>query len=237
MEEIDILLEDIACDAIAKQLIQTKVKAFAALSEDLPVYIIQELSSGDNAVVYMSPKGLQSLGISLDELRKMGAAYHSLFFNPEDAVNYLASWNAFIADYSNTGAWFTFFQQVKLLNSEKPVWFLSASTVIDYEEELPQFCITLALRIHQYMPIVPKLERLLSEHTFLKQNLDLYTTLTKREREMLHLMALGMSPKEISEQVIISEKTVRTHRRNIKRKLHIKKEVDLIYFTQAFNLV
>lgn len=54
---------------------------------------------------------------------------------------------------------------------------------------------------------------------------------------MLRLMALGMTPKEISQQLITSEKTVRTHRRNIKRKLHVKKEVDLVYFAQAFNLV
>ncbi|MBL7706286.1 MAG: response regulator transcription factor [Taibaiella sp.] len=87
------------------------------------------------------------------------------------------------------------------------------------------------------MPIVPKLERLVSEHTFLKENLDLYTTLTKRERELLRLMALGMTPKEIAAQLTTSEKTVRTHRRNIKRKLQIKKEVNLVYFAQAFNLV
>lgn len=54
---------------------------------------------------------------------------------------------------------------------------------------------------------------------------------------MLYLMALGMTPKEISVQLITSEKTVRTHRRNIKRKLRVKKEIDLVYFAQAFNLV
>jgi Response regulator containing a CheY-like receiver domain and an HTH DNA-binding domain len=114
--------------------------------------------------------------------------------------------------------------------------FCSASTVIAYDEQthLPLYSLTLALRMHQHMPIIPKLERLVSENAFLKANLDLYITLTKREKEMLRLMALGMTPKEISEQVITSEKTVRTHRRNIKRKLHIKKEVDLVYFAQAF---
>lgn len=72
---------------------------------------------------------------------------------------------------------------------------------------------------------------------FLKENINLYITLTKSEREMLRLMAIGMTPKEISAQLFSSEKTVRTHRRNIKRKLHVKKEVDLVYFAQAFNLV
>lgn len=239
MEVIYILPEDFTCNASTKKLIETKVKAFATLSEDLPVYIIHELSSGSNSVIYMSPKGLESLGVSLEAVRNMGAEYYALFFNPEDAVNYLASWNKFIADYKNKGVWFTYFQQVNIRNAGKPIWFLSASTVIDYDAATrsPLFSLTLALRIHQYMPIVPKLERLVSENTFLKNNLERYTTLTKREREMLRLMALGMTPKEISGQLITAEETVRTHRRNIKRKLQVKKEVDLVYFAQAFNLV
>lgn len=239
MDVIDILPENFVGDVATKQLIEAKVKAFAMLSEDLPVYIIHELSSGNNGVVYMSPKGLESLGISLEAVRNMGAEYYALFFNPEDTVNYLANWNRFIADPGNKGVWFTFFQQVNIRNTVKAVWFLSASTIIAYDEltHLPLCSLTLALKMHQYMPIVPKLERLVSEHTFLKENLDLYTTLTKRERELLRLMALGMTPKEIAAQLTTSEKTVRTHRRNIKRKLQIKKEVNLVYFAQAFNLV
>lgn len=239
MCRIDILSENLAVNATTKQLIEAKIKAFAALSEDLPVYIIHELSTGTNSVVYMSPKGLESLGVSLEAVRKMGAKYYALFFNPEDAVNYLANWNKFIADPGNKGVWFTYFQQVNIRNTVKPVWFLSASTVIAYDEQthLPLYSLTLALRIHQHMPIIPKLERLVNENTFLKENVDRYTTLTKRERELLRLMALGMTPREISEQLITSEKTVRTHRRNIKRKLGVKKEVDLVYFAQAFNLV
>lgn len=239
MDEIDILPKDFVGNATIRQLIEAKVKAFAELAEDLPVYIIHELSSGNNGVVYMSPKGLESLGISLEAVRNMGAEYYALFFNPEDAINYLANWNRFIADPGNKGVWFTFFQQVNIRNCEIPVWFLSASTVIAYDTKnhLPLFSLTLALRMHQHMPIIPKLERLVSEHTFLKDNLDLYTTLTKKERELLRLMALGRTPKEIAEQLSNSEKTVRTHRRNIKRKLQVKKEVDLVYFAQAFNLV
>lgn len=239
MDLNDILPPEIDCDAATKALILRKVKAFATLSDDLPVYIIHELGSGTNSVVYMSPRGLEELGISLEEIRKIGAEYYSLFFNSEDAVNYLASWNDFSSDPANRGFWFTFFQQVNIAGMEQAVWFLSASTVIAYDEQklLPLFSLTLALRIHQYMPIVPKLERMVSENNFLKANLDLYTTLTRREKEILKLMVTGMSPKEIAEGLISSEKTVRTHRRNIKRKLRIKKEVDLVYFAQAFNLV
>jgi hypothetical protein len=72
MAENCILTEDFTCSEITKQLIEAKIKAFAMLSEDLPVYIIHELSSGNNGVVYMSPKGLEGLGISLEALRKIG---------------------------------------------------------------------------------------------------------------------------------------------------------------------
>lgn len=37
-----------------KELIETKVRHFEVLAEDLPVYIIHELSSGKNTVVYVA---------------------------------------------------------------------------------------------------------------------------------------------------------------------------------------
>ncbi len=240
MDFSEIIPSEIACKPSVKKLILAKVKAFAALSEDLPVFIIHELKSdGNNSVVYMSPKGLEGLGVTLEAVRAMGSKYYDLFFNPNDVVDYLSKWSEFANDYNNKGVWFTFFQQVKIIGSEKPIWFVSASTVIAYDDinNAPLFSITLSLRIHQYMPIVPKLERLVSENTFLKENVNLFSQLTRKEKEILHLMALGMTPKEIAEQFNSTEKTVRTHRRNIKRKLQIKKEVDLIYFAQAFNLV
>lgn len=222
-----------------KELIETKVRHFEVLAEDLPIYIIHELSSGKNTVVYMSPKGLEALSMTLDEIRAMGERYYNVFFNQDDAVDYLAKWTVFAADYTNKGAWFTFFQQVRIKDSEQPVWFLSASTVIAYDpvQQTPLFSITLALRIHQYLPIVPKLERLIGENKFLKDNLGLFTLLTKREKEILCLMAQGIGQKIIAGNLFTSEKTVRTHRRNIKRKLGIRNEVDLLRFAQAFNIV
>lgn len=55
---------------------------------------------------------------------------------------------------------------------------------------------------------------------------------------MLHLMAPGRTPKEISAQLITSEETVHTHIGVISNtNYRSKKEVDLVYFAQAFNLV
>jgi DNA-binding NarL/FixJ family response regulator len=46
--------------------------------------------------------------------------------------------------------------------------------------------------------------------------------LTRREREMLELLARGYRYKEIADQLFISFETVRTHIHNIYEKLHVQ---------------
>ena len=45
--------------------------------------------------------------------------------------------------------------------------------------------------------------------------------LTERELEVLRLISLGKSNKDISEELVLSEKTVKTHVSNILQKLHL----------------
>ncbi|OCK50609.1 helix-turn-helix transcriptional regulator [Chryseobacterium sp. CBo1] len=58
--------------------------------------------------------------------------------------------------------------------------------------------------------------------------------LTKRETEVLSLIAKGYSGKEISVMLILSEHTVRTHRRNILHKTQCRNSKELV--KKAFDL-
>lgn len=51
--------------------------------------------------------------------------------------------------------------------------------------------------------------------------------LTERERELLKLVAVGQTNREIAEQLHISENTVKNHLRNIMQKLHVANRVQL----------
>lgn len=54
-----------------------------------------------------------------------------------------------------------------------------------------------------------------------KHREDMFRELTIREKEVLKLIALGMSNKEIANQLFIAEKTVKTHVSNILSKLEL----------------
>jgi DNA-binding NarL/FixJ family response regulator len=54
--------------------------------------------------------------------------------------------------------------------------------------------------------------------------------LSQRELEVLKLVAEGKSSKEIAEHLFISVTTVHNHRANIKKKLNVRKNIDLLKY-------
>lgn len=61
--------------------------------------------------------------------------------------------------------------------------------------------------------------------------------LTKREREILGLIAQGLTDKEIAEKVFLSPLTATTHRKNILSKLGLKNKVELTRFAMEHKLI
>ncbi len=58
----------------------------------------------------------------------------------------------------------------------------------------------------------------------------LLTSLTKREIQVLKLVAQQYSTREIAEEFHISESTVETHRKNLMKKVKVKNSVGLAIF-------
>jgi DNA-binding NarL/FixJ family response regulator len=61
--------------------------------------------------------------------------------------------------------------------------------------------------------------------------------LTKREKEILGLIAQGLTDKEIAEKVFLSPLTATTHRKNILSKLGLKNKVELTRFALENKLI
>jgi DNA-binding NarL/FixJ family response regulator len=64
-------------------------------------------------------------------------------------------------------------------------------------------------------------------HTF-EDSFTQQLRLTKREKEIISLIAIGKTSKEIAEALFVAELTIKTHRKNIGKKLGTKNVADLI---------
>lgn len=64
-----------------------------------------------------------------------------------------------------------------------------------------------------------------------------YSLLSAREREVLHLIAEGLSAKEIAAELEISTKTVEAHRTSLMRKLGVRKATELVRYALRHGLI
>ena len=64
-----------------------------------------------------------------------------------------------------------------------------------------------------------------------------YATLTRREKQVMCLLAEGLAPQEVAEKLCISRKTVENHRSNIFGKLDLHSTVELVRYAAKFGLI
>src|SRR5688500_6281805 len=94
-----------------QQRIQATIDKIAAVADLLPGVIIIH-DNTQLSVLYMSKRGTDILGISLEELIAMKAEYHEKFFNPEEASIYVPKIISLL-ERNNPDEWISFFQQVR----------------------------------------------------------------------------------------------------------------------------
>lgn len=82
-----------------------------------------------------------------------------------------------------------------------------------------------------------KLGRIQKQQSFHEEHKDKFESLTKREREILVLLAKGSNNPQIAQELFISRNTVEQHRKNLNRKLGIGSFTDIISYALAFDLI
>lgn len=82
-----------------------------------------------------------------------------------------------------------------------------------------------------------KLKRIQRQENFKLSNRLKFESLTKREVEVVYLLAKDHNNPQIAETLCISRHTVEQHRKNINRKLGINSYFQLFQYALAFNLI
>jgi DNA-binding CsgD family transcriptional regulator len=213
-----------------------KIAQIQATENDIPGVIIVHNLPNDS-IVYLSERGRKELSVTLDEIRLPHFDYHNRFFNPEDVPNYAPKILAMIQRNADDEM-VTFFQQVRVNKNAPWKWHSSSTKILLRDKEnKPLLAITIAVPIDAEHFFTPKIERLVEENIFLRNNQQAFASLSKREKEVLRHLALGRNARETADLLFISDATVKTHRKNIRSKLGADSAFDLVRFAQAFNLI
>lgn len=219
-----------------EERIRQKIDGIAAVADELPGVLLIHNLRKQMAVEYMSPRGVQHLGVSLQQLREMGAEYYNTFFNPEDVKDYVPKVIAFIEE--NNDGIVSFFQQVRARKGDPWTWHFSTTKIFMRDGAgAPVLTITMAYPIDPLHHVTTKVARLLDENNFLRKHYHRFSKLSGREQEVLKLMSLGLSASETAAELCISVTTVETHRRNIKQKLDTNSFFELTQYARAFDLI
>jgi len=217
-------------------LIQSKIEEVQKYEDDIPGVIIV-FRGNDFSVEYMSKRGREILKVTNEELQALGTSYHTHFFNAEESAEYAPKLIEFLRRNKNDEI-ISLFQQVRPSPKYDFSWYMTGLKVILRDTQgIPLLLIAVAIPVDAMHELAQKAQRVLDENNYLKRNQHLFQSLTKREMELLKLFAKGTTNETIAKQLFLSEETVATHRKNIKRKLNCKTSYDCTYFAQAFNLI
>ncbi|WP_163651840.1 response regulator transcription factor [Listeria sp. PSOL-1] len=91
--------------------------------------------------------------------------------------------------------------------------------------------------IYIHPKVAPALVREFILKNEVEEKVDSYQLLSRREQEILPLIALGYRNKEIAEKLFISVKTVEAHKTNIMNKLGFEKRTDIVHYAIKKNLI
>lgn len=213
--------------------IDKAIADIALIADDLPgVVVIHNVLK--SSVEWISKKGLIEFGITLEEI--VDKDLEELFIPDHGLSHSLKMFDRL--QRNNDDEALTFFQQVRFSEKQDWTWYLSSIRIFRRDKQgCPFLTITMSFPIHAMDHMTAKASRLMEEHNFLHSNAQKFALLSKRECEILRLMALGKSALDTSDELCIAKFTVDTHRKNIKRKLETGSYYELCQYARAFDLI
>ncbi len=233
--------EETRLDLSAKLLLieqkQKKEKnSIEEMGDLFPVGVLINSKQGEN--LYMNKISEEILGYTAEETREMGEKYVQIIqYDKIEANRILQQINAFFQRNDET-AFLNCFQRLTPSYKKSYDWmYISSRLIKDHKEDTATKRLLVACPVNQMGEMNKKVNRVLEENAYMKKNFKRYAALTKREKEILSLVARGYESKEIAKMLFISRYTVEQHRKNLNAKLEPSSYAELIKFALAFDLM
>ena len=202
---------------------------FAGVADDIPGFIHINTKK-ELTVVYANKQLYNFLNIEPDDIERL-QQIQLVSIHPETIRQVTPSMFSFLSRGDDHEV-FPFYQAIKRGgNAEYELFYSSCKSFAD------KAIVTIANPVNELVRCTKKLARIIEENEFQTKNWDKFHSLTKREKQVLSLVSLGFTNAEISDRLYISALTVKTHRKNIFKKLDARHISELIKYAYAFDLI
>ena len=198
------------------------------LSNLIPGYI--HLNNRETlGLQYVSPKGLARFEKTIEEVQIEGRDFIDNISDKKSQHIF----NTSLINYSlygNKSLPFSFIQRLRYTSKSNYLLFYTTSK--HYHDGIHLISYTQPLRILRNDTFLKEIVE--KSYCFFNDHFYQFSQLTEREQEILKLIAHGESNRTIADKLTISFQTVKTHRKNICKKLETGKLIDLLKYAQVF---
>ena len=212
--------------------LKEKINFYEELLDKLPglIYINEVGKAGvENSMrnVYLNRYAVEITGYSREEADSLGSEYFRKVLHPDDyeVINQSVDLLLKIDSDIIYGGAYKFKPKGK-----DYIWMLARTRVFKRKADgTPYQYLNTAIQLDEEFHAQNQIYALLKENRRLVNEINVLK-LTKREREVLKLLADGHSAKKISHKLNVSESTVISHRKNMLKKLKMHSIASLVNF-------
>jgi DNA-binding CsgD family transcriptional regulator len=213
--------------------LEEKIKYLSPDLEQMPGVVVIHDIRGFKPV-YMSRNGLELLEMDMEALLATGTQYSKKFLSNDFLESYLAQLKEMLEREGNNET-FTFFHEVKIQGMFQ--WYAGSMKIFHLCSGVPTHTITFAVPLEEHQWTVKRAKELLKENRFARKNLEKFSSLSRREKEVLALSATGNRAAQISEELKVSRDTVNSHLKSLKSKLNTSSSYEMLRFAKAYDLI
>ncbi len=199
------------------------------LSESRVAAFIYNFSQGN--YYYFNDYFAHIMGVSREYINQAGIRIMQERVHPDDFLKCLSITHQALMEFEHMkeaerdSTQFRFFFRLQQKSGEYS-WVMQSNRHVKWDPSLPSLDLAYIIELFdqnhpmKVMGVLQTSRR--SMEIFPAGEVELLSQLSLREMEILRLIAAGLSSNEISEKLIISYNTVKSHRRNILQKLNVK---------------
>ena len=182
-------------------------------------------------LAYLDKNSRETFEVEKEELLKNGMQILKKLVKPESLL--YAKKHFSKMKFEDSSQVVSHFQELKgFPGQEGYQWFYSVKKRFN-----DGLILTITNPLYTLGPMQKKVEKVLEENQYLRQNMHKLENLTPREKEIIKLISSGITSNQIAEQLFLSPHTVKTHRKNIWQKLEISSYAELLKFGEQFDLL